>query len=215
MVTGANEDDWHLTGVDPERDFGEFTWADLRAVAAGEPCIACGSPLEMWKGIEVGHIFKLGTKYSIAFDAYVLDEEGESHPIVMGSYGIGVERNMAAVVETHHDERGIVWPVSVAPYEVVVTVLRADEEAAAAAGEDLYRRFIEAGVEVLLDDRLERPGVKFADAELIGIPWRVTVGPRGIEAGTVEVTERATMETREVPLDEVVATVAAAVEAAR
>ena len=130
MVTGANEDDWHLTGVDPERDFGEFTWADLRAVAAGEPCIACGSPLEMWKGIEVGHIFKLGTKYSIAFDAYVLDEEGESHPIVMGSYGIGVERNMAAVVETHHDERGIVWPVSVAPYEVVVTVLRADEEAA-------------------------------------------------------------------------------------
>ena len=215
MVTGANEDDWHLTGVDPERDFGEFTWADLRAVAAGEPCIACGSPLEMWKGIEVGHIFKLGTKYSIAFDAYVLDEEGESHPIVMGSYGIGVERNMAAVVETHHDERGIVWPVSVAPYEVVVTVLRADEEAAAAAGEDLYRRFIEAGVEVLLDDRLERPGVKFADAELIGIPWRVTDGPRGIEAGTVEVTERATMETREVPLDEVVATVAAAVEAAR
>lgn len=215
MVTGANEDDWHLTGVDPERDFGEFQWADLRAVSAGEPCVNCGSPLDMWRGIEVGHIFKLGTKYSIAFEANVLDEEGKSHPIVMGSYGIGVERNMAAVVETHHDERGIIWPVSVAPYEVVITVLRADERVAASAGEDLYRRFTEAGVETLLDDRLERPGVKFADAELIGIPWRVTVGPRGIETGVVEVTERATMETREVPLEEVVPTVTAAVEAAR
>src|SRR5690606_37627385 len=111
MVTGANEDDWHLTGVDPERDFGEFQWADLRAVSAGEPCINCGAPLDMWRGIEVGHIFKLGTKYSIAFDATVLDEDGRSHPIVMGSYGIGVERNMAAVVEAHHDERGIIWPV--------------------------------------------------------------------------------------------------------
>ncbi|HLU52465.1 MAG TPA: proline--tRNA ligase [Acidimicrobiia bacterium] len=215
MVTGANEDDWHLTGVDPERDFGEFQWADLRAVSAGEPCINCGSPLDMWRGIEVGHIFKLGTKYSIAFDATVLDEDGRSHPIVMGSYGIGVERNMAAVVEAHHDERGIIWPVSVAPYEVVITVLRADEQMAASAGEDLYRRFAEAGVEVLLDDRPERPGVKFADAELIGIPWRVTVGPRGVETGMVEVTERATMETREVALDEVVPTVTAAVEAAR
>ena len=215
MVTGANEDDWHLVGVDPERDFGDFEWTDLRAVSAGEPCVQCGSPLEMWRGIEVGHIFKLGTQYSVAFGATVQDEDGHSHPIFMGSYGIGVERNMAAVVETNHDERGIIWPVSVAPYEVVVTVLRADDAAAAAAGDDLYRRFQEAGVEVLLDDREERPGVKFADAELIGIPWRVTVGPRGVEAGTAEVTERATMDTSEMALDEVVGAIAERVSSAR
>src|SRR5690606_11892804 len=169
----------------------------LRAVRAGEPCVKCGNPLDMWRGIEVGHIFKLGTQYSIAFGATVQDEDGNSHPIVMGSYGIGVERNMAAVVETSHDERGIIWPVSIAPYEVVVTVLRADDGATASAGDDLYRRFQEAGIDVLLDDREERPGVKFADAELIGVPWRVTVGPRGVEAGKSEFTERATLETNE------------------
>src|SRR5690606_39210523 len=204
MVTGANEDDWHLTGVDPERDFGEFQWADLRAVSAGEPCINCGSPLDMWRGIEVGHIFKLGTKYSEAFDATFLDEDGKSHPIVMGSYGIGVERNMAAVVESHHDERGIVWPVSIAPYEVVVTVLRSDDERTSSAAESLYESLGEAGIDVILDDRQERPGVKFADAELIGFPWRITIGPRGIESGVCELTERATMETEEVALEAVV-----------
>jgi prolyl-tRNA synthetase len=215
LVTGANEDDWHLQHVDPERDFGEFRWADLREVREGEPCIQCGSPLEMWKGIEVGHIFKLGTKFSMAFDATVQDEEGESHPIVMGSYGIGVERNMAAVVETNHDERGIIWPVSVAPYEVVVTVLRADDVTSLSAAEDLYRGLEEAGLEALLDDRVERPGVKFADAELIGIPWRITVGPRGVAAGTVELTERATMETTDVPLAKVAGRIAAVVADAR
>ncbi|HEX2153511.1 MAG TPA: proline--tRNA ligase [Acidimicrobiia bacterium] len=215
MVTGANEDDWHFTHVQPERDFGDFVWADLRAVRKGEQCIRCGSPLEMWRGIEVGHIFKLGTKFSVAFDATVQDEEGESHPIIMGSYGIGVERNMAAVVEANHDEHGIIWPVSVAPYEVVITVLRADAEAALGAAEDLYRRLTDAGVEVLLDDRVERPGVKFADAELIGIPWRITVGPRGVEAGTAELTERSTMETTEVPLSDVADRVATAVAGAR
>ncbi|MFP3914361.1 MAG: proline--tRNA ligase [Actinomycetota bacterium] len=215
LVTGANEDDWHLRNVDPERDFGEYRWADLREVTEGEPCVECGSPLEMWRGIEVGHIFKLGTKFSEAFDAYVQDEEGESHPVVMGSYGIGVERNMAAVVETSHDERGIIWPVSVAPYEAVITVLRADDPTSASAAEDLYRRLEEVGVETLLDDRAERPGVKFADAELIGIPWRITVGPRGVEAGTVELTERSTMETVEVPSDEVVDRLAEKVADAR
>lgn len=215
LVTGANEDDWHLLGVDPERDFAEFHWADLRAVTAGEPCIACGSPLRMWKGIEVGHIFKLGTKYSEAFGAIVQDEAGEPHPIVMGSYGIGVERNMAAIVETHHDERGIIWPVAVAPYEVVITVLRPDEAAATAEAERIYRELVEAGVDVILDDREERPGVKFADSELVGIPWRITVGPRGVEAGTAELTERATMRTQEVSLGSVSGEVAAAVVAAR
>jgi prolyl-tRNA synthetase len=205
LVTGANEDDWHHSGVDIGRDIQVDQWSDLRAVASGEPCPVCGSSLELWKGIEVGHIFKLGTKYSETFGVYVQDEKGESHPIIMGSYGIGLERGMAAVVETSHDEKGIIWPVSVAPYEVVVTVLRADDTATMTAAEGLYRELGERGIEVLLDDREERPGVKFADAELIGIPYRVTVGPRGVESGKVELTERRGMETGELSLDGVAA----------
>lgn len=205
MVTGANEDDWHLTGVDVTRDLADSaTYADLRAVRHGEPCPRCGTALDMWKGIEVGHIFKLGTKFSAAFDATVQDEGGNSHPIVMGSYGIGVERNMAAVVEARHDDKGIIWPVSIAPYEVVISLLRPDDEGAAMAAEDLYMRLGAAGLDVILDDRVERPGVKFADAELVGIPWRITVGPRGVAAGTVELTERATLNTTEMPLTGVV-----------
>ncbi|MGH8912180.1 MAG: proline--tRNA ligase [Acidimicrobiia bacterium] len=216
MVTGANEDDWHLTGVDVERDLSDqAVYADLRSIKEGEPCPRCGTGLEMWKGIEVGHIFKLGTKFSVAFDATVQDEDGESHPIVMGSYGIGVERNMAAVVETNHDDKGIIWPMSIAPYEVVITVLRPDDDGAAAAAEDIYKSLGEAGVDVLLDDRVERPGVKFADAELIGIPWRITVGPRGVGSGIAELTERASLETSEVPLDEVVDRLVASVLSAR
>lgn len=215
MVTGANEDDWHLTGVDVSRDLADnVTYVDLRAVKQGEPCPECGTALDMWKGIEVGHIFKLGTKFSVAFDAAVQDEGGNSHPIVMGSYGIGVERNMAAVVETRHDDKGIIWPVSIAPYEVVITLLRPDDEGAAMAADDLYLRLGEAGLDVILDDRLERPGVKFADAELVGIPWRITVGPRGVAAGTVELTERATLNTTEVPLTEVVEEVTSLVTSA-
>ncbi len=215
MTTGANEDDWHYRGVDVERDIDVGTWADLRAVSSGEPCVECASPLELWKGIEVGHIFKLGTKFSEAFGAYVQDEDGENRPIIMGSYGIGVERAMAAIVETSHDERGIVWPVTVAPFEVVVTVLRVDDaETMAAAGRG-PRRLREAGLEVILDDRPERPGVKFADAELVGIPFRVTVGPRGLERGAVEVTVRRDMSTEEVEVGEVVERVSALVEAAR
>jgi len=204
LVTGANEDDFHHSGVDIARDIEVSQWADLRAVEAGEPCIVCGSPLELWKGIEVGHIFKLGTKYSEAFGAFVQDENGESHPVIMGSYGIGVERGVAAVVESSHDEKGIIWPVSVAPYEVVLTVVRADDEATMNAAEKLYRGLLDAGVEVLLDDREERPGVKFADAELIGIPYRVTVGPRGVADGTVELTTRRDLSTEEVAMDGVV-----------
>jgi prolyl-tRNA synthetase len=190
LVTGANEDDWHHSGVDPDRDIAVTQWADLRAVSAGEPCPSCGGALELWKGIEVGHIFKLGTQYSETFGAYVQDESGDSHPIIMGSYGIGVERGMAAVVEASHDEKGIIWPVSVAPYEVVITVVRADDPTTFEAAERLYAELGEAGVEVLLDDREERPGVKFADAELIGVPYRVTVGPRGVADGVAELTIR-------------------------
>lgn len=204
MVTGANDDDFHLRGVDIERDINVSKWIDLREVADGEPCPTCGAPLEVFKAIEVGHIFKLGTKYADAFGVSVLDEDGEAQTVIMGSYGIGLERNIAAVVETHHDEKGIVWPVSVAPYSVAVTVLRADDEDARQAGEDLYQQCLAAGIDTILDDRVERPGVKFADVELIGIPFRVTVGPRGLQNGVVEVQDRASGVNEEVPLDGVI-----------
>jgi len=203
LVTGANRDDWHYRGVDIERDIEVTKWASLRTVREGEPCSQCGTPLDLWKGIEVGHIFKLGTRYSEAMGAYVQDETGDSHPIVMGSYGIGVERSIAAVVEACHDDKGIIWPVSIAPYEVVVTVLRVDDESTLTAGVALYEALATAGVEVLLDDRNERPGVKFADVELIGIPYRVTVGPKGVAAGNAELTSRAGLSTEEVPISEV------------
>jgi prolyl-tRNA synthetase len=200
MTTGANEDDWHYRGVSVERDIVVTQWADLRSVRSGDPCIDCGQPLELWKGIEVGHIFKLGTMYSEAFGAYVQDESGVSHPIVMGSYGIGVERGMAAVVEANHDEAGIIWPVAVAPYEVVITLIRADDAPTREAALDLYDALNASGVETLLDDRDERPGVKFADAELIGIPYRVTIGPKGVAGGEVELTTRRGLTTETIAI---------------
>ncbi len=215
MVTGANEDNWHHSGVNIDRDIKVSVWADVREVHPGEPCPVCGGPLELWKGIEVGHIFKLGTKYSETFGVYVQDENGDSHPIIMGSYGIGVERGMAAVVETFHDDKGIIWPVSVAPYEVVITVVRADDEATLTAAETLSSALEAAGIEVLIDDREERPGVKFADAELIGIPYRVTVGPRGVGQGIVEMTTRQGISTEEVAITEVVGRLADLVTARR
>jgi prolyl-tRNA synthetase len=205
MVTGANTDDFHLRGVDIARDITVGSWADLREVAAGEQCIFCGEPLEIVPAIEVGHIFKLGYKFTKAFDVTVLDASGERvHPI-MGSYGIGVERAMAAIVESHYDERGIIWPVAVAPFTVVVTVAQSEDPEAAKTGESLYEQLTAAGIEVIIDDRAERAGVKFRDAELTGIPFRVTVGKRGLADGTVEVTTRATGETVKVAIGDIVA----------
>ena len=215
LTTGANEDDVHVRGVDIDRDIRVDEWLDLRQVTTGEPCIRCGAPLEVFTAIEVGHIFKLGTRYSEAFDAYVLDDEGNRQIVQMGCYGIGLERNLAAVIEASHDEKGIVWPVAVAPYEVVITVVKLDDAATAEAAERLYAELEAAGVEILLDDRDERPGVKFNDAELIGIPYRITVGPRGIAAGEVELTERAGGATEVIPLSEAVTPVAELVAAAR
>jgi prolyl-tRNA synthetase len=204
MVTGANTDDFHLRGVDVARDISVGSWADLREVAAGEPCIQCGEPLEIVPTIEVGHIFKLGYKFTKAFGITVLDASGERvHPI-MGCYGIGVERAMAAVVERHHDDRGIVWPVAVAPFTVVVTVAQSEDPESAKAGDSVYEQLAAAGIEVIIDDRAERAGVKFRDAELTGIPFRVTVGKRGLADGTVEVTTRATGETVKVAIGDVV-----------
>jgi prolyl-tRNA synthetase len=207
MFTGANEDGFHLRGVDLDRDITVNQWADLREVAAGEPCVRCGEALSVQKAIEVGHIFKLGRRYTDAFDVTVLGVDGKPVPVIMGSYGIGVERAMAAIVESHHDDKGIVWPRSVAPFAVCVTVAQMNDAEVAKAGTQIYEALLAAGVEVLIDDRSERPGVKFQDAELVGIPQRVTVGKRGLANGVVELTDRATGETTEVPLNEVVARV--------
>jgi len=191
--------------VDIGRDTTVGSWADLREVAAGEPCIVCGEPLEIVPAIEVGHIFKLGYKFTKAFDVTVLDASGQRvHPI-MGSYGIGVERAMAAIVESHYDERGIIWPVAVAPFTVVVTVAQSEDPETAKVGESVYEQVAAAGIEVIIDDRAERAGVKFRDAEITGIPFRVTVGKRGLADSTVEVTERATGETVKVAIGDVVA----------
>ncbi|WP_431681357.1 proline--tRNA ligase [Kitasatospora sp. KL5] len=215
MTTGANRDGVHLGGVDVDRDITATAWADFREISAGEPCATCGEPLQVVRTVEVGHIFKLGYKYTEALDITVLGPDGGRIRPVMGSYGIGVERAIAAVVEAHHDDKGIVWPVSVAPFEVVVVPIgKADEETTKVV-ESLYTDLRAAGVDTVLDDRDERPGVKFADSELIGIPYRITVGPRGLKEGLVEVVERATGETVQVPVADAVGHVAALVTAAR
>ncbi|HIG25393.1 MAG TPA: proline--tRNA ligase [Acidimicrobiia bacterium] len=190
MTTGANIDDVHLTGVDVERDIKVDHWVDLRGILEGEACISCGEPLSIVRCIEAGHIFKLGRKYAEAMGAKVLDSDGVTQTITMGSYGIGVGRAMAAAAETHHDDNGLQWPMAIAPYEVVITVVKTDHEESMAAAESAYTEFQAAGVDVLLDDRPGRPGVKFADAELIGIPLRLTVGPRGLENNQLEFTDR-------------------------
>ncbi len=201
MCTGANEDDAHLRGVSIDRDIRVDAWCDLREVQAGEACPQCGSALEVNKTIEIGHIFKLGTRYSEALGATVQTEAGDSVPIVMGSYGIGVGRVMASVVESCHDDQGIVWPVTVAPYEVVVTVLNPKEVETSEAGRRVYEALQGRGIDVLLDTRDERPGVKFKDAELVGVPYRITVGPRGLKDDKVEWTRRRTGQSRDLPLE--------------
>ncbi len=206
MTTGANENDKHVRGVSIERDITVSEWGDLREVAAGEGCSTCGEPLDVFTAIEVGHIFKLGTFYADSLGVTVLDENGVTAPIVMGSYGIGIERNMAASVEANHDDKGIIWPMSIAPYHVIVTLVRVDDTTMQ-AGESIHDDLTASGIEVLLDDRDERPGVKFNDAELIGVPLRVTVGPRGLGNGIVELLDRRSGESTEITLDDVVPTI--------
>ncbi len=211
MVTGANEDGFHLRGVDIERDIDVNAWLDLREVATGEGCPSCRTPFSVHKTIEVGHIFKLGTTYSLAMGASVQDEKGGSVPIVMGSYGIGLDRNLAAVVEANHDQNGICWPVNIAPYEVVVTVIKPKDVACHEAGERLYEKLMEAGIDVIIDDRDERPGVKFKDADLVGFPYRVTIGPKGLESGVFELLRRADGEKRDLVIEHAAETIIEAV----
>ena len=200
MATGANTDDVHLTGVDVDRDITVGQWADLREVTEGEPCPRCGTPLEFVRAIEVGHIFKLGRKYTTSLGVSVLGPDGSAVTPIMGSYGIGVERAIAVIAEVHHDDAGLAWPSQVAPAEVNVLALSVTDEAVRTTAEDLYATLQGAGLDVLLDDRDVRPGVKFRDSELVGIPVRVSVGARDLAEGVVEVTARADGQKDRVPL---------------
>jgi prolyl-tRNA synthetase len=211
FITGANEKDTHLTGANQGRDFTVETYADLRQAVAGDPCPRCDGRLEGWRGIEVGHVFKLGTKYSAALNATVLDEKGQDRILFMGCYGIGVGRTVAAAIEQNHDENGIIFPMPIAPFQVLVTMLNPNDEEVRTASETLYGELQGLGVEVLLDDRDERPGSKFKDADLIGIPLRVTVGARGLKEGAVELQERKSGERAMLPLSETARLLAARV----
>ncbi len=191
MTTGANEDGFHLRNVAVGRDIQVTHWADLRLVQEGEPCPKCGQPLKIQRAIEVGHVFKLGTKYSEAFNAMFLDEAGRQQPAIMGCYGIGVTRTLQAVIEQSHDDNGIIWPISVAPYVVCVTPLTvAPESEVMKVAEGIYAQLAASGVDVLLDDRNERPGVKFKDSELVGFPIRVGIGEKSLAKGDVEIKPR-------------------------
>ncbi|HYE78075.1 MAG TPA: proline--tRNA ligase [bacterium] len=194
-VAGANQADTHFTSVSPLRDFPEgFRHVRIRMVTTGDLCVRCGGPLTVSRAIELGHIFKLGTKYSTALGATYLDSQGQQQPIVMGSYGIGLERIVACAIEQHHDEHGIIFPVSIAPFHVEVLMLDPADAEVRATAEGLAAALEEEGWDVLLDDRAERPGVKFADADLIGLPLQVIVGRKGLAAGQIEVKQRRTGE---------------------
>ncbi len=211
LVTGANKDGFHLRNVSVPRDLAHAKGVDLRTVNAGEGCPRCGKPLAVGKALEVGHIFKLGTRYSESMGARVLDEGGKEVPLVMGSYGIGVERILAGAVELHHDQDGIRFPMSIAPFHLALLPLQMQDAAVRDAAEKIYRDLIAAGVEVLLDDRDERAGVKFKDADLIGLPLRIAVGKKGLAEGKIEWKVRGGKEVEFVALGEVVARVQAAV----
>ena len=200
-VTGANEPNAHFINVDQERDFTPTVFADLRLAIAGDPCPRCEhGRLEAHRGIEVGQVFYLGTKYSVAMGATYLDAEGRERPIEMGCYGIGVSRLVAAAIEQNHDANGIIWPFSVAPFQVLLLPINSKDQSIREATDNLYGELQKHGVEVLLDDRDERPGVKFKDADLVGIPLRVTIGAKGLEKGCLELRLRREGKTEEVPV---------------
>ena len=206
-VTGAGRRDWHVLGLTLERDARVEEWGRFARARPGDPCPRCHKPLDIARGIEVGHIFKLGTKYSAAMKCEFADEKGGSQPVVMGTYGIGVGRTMAAAVEQHHDADGIVWPLALAPFEIELASLNPADEAARNAADALYDSMIAAGLEVLYDDRDERPGVKFKDADLLGFPIRVNVGGRALKEGKIEIVTRRDKNVRAVPSAEALDTI--------
>ena len=203
LCAGANKENYHVKNVNYGRDYKGDIVTDLKLLKEGDPCPVCGAPVKHARGIEVGQVFKLGTKYSQAMNAVYKDENQQDRLIVMGCYGIGVTRTLSAIVEQHHDENGIIWPMSVAPYHVIITLVKPGDETQEAVAEEIYSRLSDAGVEVLLDDRDERPGVKFKDADLLGIPVRITVGKRAPE-GVVEYKLRREAEKQEMSVSEAV-----------
>ncbi len=214
-VTGANEANAHYVEVDQERDFTPSAFADLRLAVAGDPCPRCAEgALETHRGIEVGQVFYLGTKYSEALGATYLDAEGRERPIEMGCYGIGISRLVAAAIEQNHDANGIIWPLAIAPFQVLLLPINYKDKAIQKVCDELYGALQKRGVEVILDDRDERPGVKFKDADLVGIPLRVTVGAKGLEKGCIELRWRRDGKSEEVPVDRAADTVAALVREA-
>jgi prolyl-tRNA synthetase len=196
MVTGANREDYHLKNVNLGRDFTVESFADLRVVRPGDACPRCGGEIKFARGIEVGHVFKLGTKYSKAMKAVYLDRDGKEKTMIMGCYGIGVGRTVAACIEQNFDQNGIIWPMPLAPYAVIVTPVNINEPAVMKAAEEIYGALLATDVEAILDDRDERAGVKFKDADLIGIPLRIVVGPKNLAQGQVELKIRKTGESR-------------------
>ncbi len=194
-VAGANEKDMHYKNVNPKRDFGEAIVTDIRMIQEGDACPRCGQPVKMTRGIEAGQVFTLGTKYSEALKATFLDENGKEKPLVMGCYGIGVSRTMAAAIEQNNDEYGIIWPRAIAPFEVLVVPVNAKVPEQLALAEEIYEEMKQAGTDALLDDRKERAGVKFKDADLIGYPLRITVGPKALAENQIEVKIRKSGET--------------------
>lgn len=212
FVVGINENDKHLIGANLE-DIQAENFVDIRLVEAGELCPECGKPLKVTKGIEVGNIFQLGTKYSKPMNAVYLDQDGKAKPYIMGCYGIGITRTAAAAVEAHYDEHGIKWPVAIAPYQVIVVPVSTKDETQMSVAEDIYDKLLNAGFEVVLDDRNERPGVKFKDADLIGFPFRITVG-KTIQDGKVELVIRENGEKAELTPDSAVEKVSELIRAA-
>ena len=209
FVCGANEEGFHLDGVGWQRDVPAFDTADIREVVPGDPSPCGEGTLEIRRGIEVGHIFQLGTKYSEAMGAEVLNESGKSQPMSMGCYGIGITRIVAAAIEQNHDDRGIIWPSAMAPFQAALVPINMDKsDLVAKATETLFRELINRGVEVFMDDRRERPGVKFAEMELIGLPVRVTLGERSVAAGSVEIQQRTESSATDIPLEEAAAHIA-------
>ena len=201
---GANKPDTHIRNVNYERDFTAEIVTDITLATAGDICPKCGNKLESTRGIEVGHIFKLGTLYSDKLGANYVDESGESHPIIMGCYGIGLGRLMASAVELNHDDKGIIWPLPIAPYHVYLCPLYREDTDVAGVVEKLYTELKDKGIEVLLDDRKESPGVKFNDADLLGIPIRVTISPRSLGNDSVEIKLRSDQDSELAPLAEAV-----------
>jgi prolyl-tRNA synthetase len=212
FVTGGNKENYHIKNVNVGRDVNIEAFTDLRVVQENDSCPRCGGEIKFARGIEVGHVFKLGTKYSKAMKASFLDKDGQEKIMIMGCYGIGIGRTVAACIEQNFDENGIIWPMPLAPYQVIITPVNINEDSVMKAAESIYSSMLACGIEVIFDDRDERAGVKFKDADLIGIPIRITVGQKNLAQGNIEVKFRKTGENKLYPLQQIVQEVKAFID---